>query len=423
MFDSLIQWCRQAADSDFVRKVAETQAARMALFVIGLVTSVLVARILGPEGRGQLAVAITISAIGAQLLNFGLAASNTYYVARDRSLLPALVGNSVLIGLLLGGLAVVTCLVFFTLFSGLAPLKGMLLILALATIPFGLTNLFLQKLLLGIQEIRAYNVIEIGAKFLGVGLIVVLILFNRVTVATVFSVTWAAVLGGMAAAFWHLWGYFDRFPRPSVALFGNTLRYGLKAYLAAFCSFLVLRIDVLMIKYMLNAEQVGYYTIATGMADMIYMMPVVVGTIMFPKLSAMTTEKKKWHSTRKVLFVLSVLMVFVVALAALLAEPVIRLLYGKAFLPAVAPFVWLMPAIFALSINTIFMNYFASVGMPPIAVYSPMIAASFNIILNTKMIPLYGIIGAAISSIFSYALMLCASLIYVSFVQKNRILL
>jgi O-antigen/teichoic acid export membrane protein len=117
------------------------------------------------------------------------------------------------------------------------------------------------------------------------------------------------------------------------------------------------------------------------------------------------------------------LMVFVVVLAALLAEPIIRLLYGKAFLPSVLPFVWLMPAIFALSVNTIFMNYFASIEMPSVAVYSPMIAAFFNIILNAKMIPLYGIIGAAISSIFSYALMLCASLIYVSFVQKNRILL
>jgi O-antigen/teichoic acid export membrane protein len=94
---------RRLINSDFVRKVAETFGTRILLIGIGLVTSVIVARILGPDGRGLYAVAATIGAIGVQFGNLGLHASNTYYVARDRSLLPALVGNPLLIGFVFGG--------------------------------------------------------------------------------------------------------------------------------------------------------------------------------------------------------------------------------------------------------------------------------------------------------------------------------
>ena len=51
---------RRALESDFVRKVLETFATRILLIGIGLATSVLIARILGPEGRGLFAVAGTI---------------------------------------------------------------------------------------------------------------------------------------------------------------------------------------------------------------------------------------------------------------------------------------------------------------------------------------------------------------------------
>src|SRR6266550_9140590 len=88
---------RQLAASDFVRKVAETYATQIVLIGLGLLTSVTVARSLGPQGRGFYAVAMAMGLTGVQLGNLGLHASNTYYVAQNRSLLPTLVGDSFLI--------------------------------------------------------------------------------------------------------------------------------------------------------------------------------------------------------------------------------------------------------------------------------------------------------------------------------------
>jgi O-antigen/teichoic acid export membrane protein len=206
---------------------------------------------------------------------------------------------------------------------------------------------------------------------------------------------------------------------PSMSLFKKNIRYGIRAYLAAFFAFLVLRIDLLMIKYILGAEQAGYYSIAVSMADMINMLPVVVGTILFPKLSALINNDAKWNIAKKTALGVGIMMIILTSCAALLAKPAIIILFGKSFMPAVPAFIWLMPGIVFLSINIIYMNYFASTGMPSITIYSPAIAALCNILLNLKLIPLLGIVGASFSSVFSYGIMLGGSVLYISYGKRK----
>ena len=69
-------------------------STRISLVIVGFVTSVIIARTLGPEGRGMFAMAVTLGAIGVQFTNLGLHGSNTYYASRDTQLLSPLLGNS-----------------------------------------------------------------------------------------------------------------------------------------------------------------------------------------------------------------------------------------------------------------------------------------------------------------------------------------
>ena len=392
----------QVIASDFIRKVAETFATRILLIGIGLVTSVIVARILGPEGRGLYAVAATIGAIGVQFGNLGLHASNTYSVARDRSLLPALVGNSLLIGFVFGGLGAALAWVVFHLWPRIAPLQGLLLILGLSWIPLGLTYMLFQNLLLGIQDIRAYNKIELMSNILSVLLIGLLIVVRIVTVETVFCVGLIVLIISLGWILRRIRPNITGLPMPSFALFTDNIRYGLKAYLAAFFAFLVLRIDMLMVQYMLGAEQTGYYSIAVTMADMVYMLPVVIGTIVFPKLSAMAHNRDKWKFTRTLVSWAAILMGFFVIIAIFLAGWFIRVLYGVAFIPAAPAFIWLMPGIFFLSIQVVAVQFLNSIGFPKVVVLVWGFSCLLNIVLNLWAIPKYGIIGASIVSSFSY---------------------
>jgi O-antigen/teichoic acid export membrane protein len=403
---------KRALASDFINKVGETFAAKILLLVIGLVISVFISRSLGPEGRGLFAIAAAIQAIGIQFGNLGLHASNTYFVAQNRALLPTLVSNSLLASVFAGGFGGLLLWIACVVWPPLAPLKGWLFILTLATIPLGLTSLLLQNLLLGIQQVRAFNVLEVVGRLLSVASFVILFLVNFVTTETLFVSSAAILVFTTLLSLVFIKNRTPNWAWPSWQIFQKTLRYGAKAYIAALASYLALRFDLLLVNQMLGAEHVGYYSLAISMTDYIYMLPVTIGTILFPKLSAMPTIAHKWAFARKTAILVAGMMLVITVIASLLAQPVVVLLYGSEFLPAVPAFVWLMPAIVILSINTIFMNYFASIGMPSITVYSPVSAALVNIALCVWLLPSFGIVGASVSSVATYGLMLLLSCLY-----------
>ncbi|MBI5049147.1 MAG: oligosaccharide flippase family protein [Deltaproteobacteria bacterium] len=402
-----------AIDSDFVRKVTETFATRIFLIGIGLVTGVIVARILGPEGRGLYGVAVTIGAIGVQFGNMGLHASNTYYVARDRELLAPLVGNILLVGLVFGGIISVLAGALFYIYPHIAPLDGLLLTLALVYIPLGLTYMLLQSLLLGIQEVRIYNKIDIINSFFTFCLVGIVIAIGIVSVESVFAMGLVALFIGCVWIMRLLLTYTDSPPLPSLSLFRNNISYGLKAYFSSLFVFLMLRIDLLMIKYILGAEEAGHYSIAVNMADMVYMLPLVVSTILYPKLSAIKNVHEKWRYTKNVLVVLGLVMFAICIFFALFSHVIVGLLVGKVYLPAVPAFVVLIPAIYLLSLGGILGNFNASVMIPPSSIPFTLGLAILNILLNLVLIERYGIVGASVSSMICYGLLIPFNVYYV----------
>jgi O-antigen/teichoic acid export membrane protein len=193
-----------------------------------------------------------------------------------------------------------------------------------------------------------------------------------------------------------------------------TLRYAVRAYFAALAGFIVLRSDILMVKYIVGSDAVGHYSIAVSVVDMMQLFPVVVGSLLFPRLSAMRDRTEQWNLAKRVALLIALTIGVSAILLGALANILIVLLFGRDFLPSVPPLLWLLPGIFMLSVNTIFMNYFAARGMPLVTtVISPTLAAVLNIILNLYLIPLLGITGAALSSTVCYGMMLLFSIVYI----------
>jgi O-antigen/teichoic acid export membrane protein len=402
----------QLIKSDFIRKILETVATRMSLMGIGLVTSVIVARILGPEGRGIYAVASTTGALVVQFGNMGLHASNSYYVAKDRALLSPLLSNTFFASLGIGfGLALIAQILFL-IQPGLAPIQGPILTLSLAWVPFGLLYLLLQNLLIGTQKIRAYNTIEVGNRIISVLLVGALILANRVTVESVYISGFVALMICILWTFWQFKVSLSALPFFSSRLFLDNIRYGIKAYFSAIFAFLVLRIDMLMIQYILGPTQAGYYSVAVSLADLIYMLPAIVGIILFPRLVALPDDGERWKVTRKVTTYLGIILSLSVCLAIPLAKPVIGLLYGKSFLPAVPAFIILGIGTIFYGMNNILSYCLAAMAFPWFAVHIWVVMAGLNILLNLFLIKRLGIEGAALSSLLCYFLLLAAQYIY-----------
>ena len=401
---ALARLWRVAAGTELRRNVLETYGTRVLVVAVSFATAVVIARKLGPTGRGFYAVASTVGAIGVLFSNLGLHASNTYYVAKDQSLLSALIGNTLAV---IGVACIATALggIAFVFWPALSPVQGTLLPLALASIPVGLAYLLTQGLLLGVNEVRAYNKIEFGGKLIALVLICIFAVIHQSNVELFFGVTLSSVMLSFLWALLRLRRVSSEPPMLSLAVFRQSIGIGVNAYLIAFFGFLVLRIDLLMVKYMLGATEAGYYSISQVLAENTMMFPVVVGLLLFPKLSAIKEREEKLRVAAEGVRVTAALMLPPVAIAALAAAPIISTAFGQNFLPAVSPFVWLMPGTYFLGVETVMVQLLNSEGFPRIIVVAWVADMMINVALNFWAIPRYGITGASAVSSVCYFLM------------------
>ena len=410
--ENLINWLRSSRQtgrawsaSSLFQQVVETYFTQILRVGLGLAMTILVARILGPRGRGLYAVALAIGALGVQLGNFGLGSSNIYYVSKSRNLLSVLLGNALLVSFLIGGGGVLALGIVFSIWTGLAPLHGMLLTLALVAIPFCLAYYLMQSLLLGVLDIRGYNKIEIANKVLAVALVVLLWGLKLISVEWMLS---GFVLAQIVTFVWILRRVgFLAAPAKlafSLQLLREHVGLAFRAYLVLLFSFLVVRVDLLMVQYILGAEQAGQYSIAASMADYVLMLPAVTANILFPKLSGMRDMRDKMRLMKKAGIIIGLLVLPLIILSAVLARPLVRLLFGAAYLPAAQAFIWLMPGIFFVAVETVAVQFLNSLGYPASVVFTWLICTLVNVGLNLWLIPAYGIVGASINSSLTYIL-------------------
>ena len=169
------------------------------------------------------------------------------------------------------------------------------------------------------------------------------------------------------------------------------------------------RLDVFLLARWTDSEQTGYYVAAVSVATVATVFPGVVGTLVFPRLAASPDPRERWRITRRAFLLSGAVMAVVAAGVAAFAPWIVRLLFGEAFGPAVAPLRWSMLAVWMLSSNSILMKHFSADGTSWVVVYSPALATLVNLALNALLIPGLGTVGAALASVGAYAAMLAVS--------------
>ena len=227
-------WWKRASASDYVRKVGQTYAAQVIIVGLQMITTVVTSRALGPTGRGIYAVALTIGTLGVRFTTLGLHASNTYYVAKRRDLLPSMTGNTLVYSGLAGSLAGLALWGLFNFFPRLAPVHGSMLALALIWIPFGLAYLLCQNLLIGMGEIRLYNVTELVSKLVVVVLVIAIVLVRFTSPQTIFIIGLMVLAGSLATVLLYLRKLCANRFICSLSLARDRVQVGFRAYLISF---------------------------------------------------------------------------------------------------------------------------------------------------------------------------------------------
>jgi len=406
----------------FVKETTVTSASSFLSLLLGVGTSITLARALGPEGRGIYALVMLLPSLIVTFGNLGIGPATVYYVARGEFRRQEILGNNVLLSVGIGGIGVLAGLIvvlFFRekVFPGVAP--GYLL-LALVLVPMEVLSSYLRYVLLGAQRIKEFNYVQIAQSVLFLGFITLALLGLKagVTGAILAELfTWVIVDALVFRLARQVAGGVDLKPNSSYIKRATT--YGIQAHLSNILGFLNYRVDMFLVNGFLGPAAVGLYAVGVVLVEKLWMVSQAASTVLFPRVAAENEEQRRKEFTPLVARTLLWTTALGALVLALLARWIVLLLYSEAFLPAVGALQALLVGIVALSAGRVLANDIAGRGFPGLNIYTGLAAVATNVVLNLLWIPRYGIVGAAWASTVSYTVSFFSNLFFYCRLSRN----
>lgn len=397
-----------------LRNAANLGSAQVVGKVVGLATTIILARVLHAEGYGRYAAAVAFGVLLAVLADAGLAYFTAREVARAPRAARRLLWTAYAVHLVLCGVVIAIGALVLPLFrfSGATAAAAMLLLGGACA--DGMTAQALA-LFRGRQQmfVEAW-VLSLGrVVFLGA---VVAVAFFAPTLVWAAAVTCGsslvtAVLAAIAAAR----SVRPAFPRRHAVL--TFTRAALPFAAMGLLTQVFFRIDVLLLRIFGVADSaIGNYSAAYRVMEAPRSAPSVVASSFFPAAARLSREGDRRPLLRlsgKAL-ALGVLLVAPVAVAfAVAPAPIIRIVFGGGFAHAAPLLRMLSPMPVLMAVNSLLIALVNAAGgqMRTMAIFA--LCSAVNVVANVLMIPYIGTTGAAIATVLTELVELVAFAVWI----------
>jgi O-antigen/teichoic acid export membrane protein len=383
-------------------------------------SSVVVARWLGPEGLGTLAVLNATVALALQIGSAGLPSANTYFIAKDRSKLGAVWANSVSFAVTVGSfIAIAVFLAAETNPSLFGGVSRSLLTLASLSIPFQLLTVLGLNVLLAMGRIGQLNFLDSLSPALAFINAVVVLVIMRAPLATLVSFNTGAAIVLSLAMLWVTRRMLVRQNEsrkfaPDPALAREMLVYGLKFYISIMAGVVIFRADLLMVNHFRGAGEAGVYAVAAQVSFLLLLLPGVIAALLFPRVAS-DQDSTGEFATQVTRYASAVMLIMCVAAA--IGSFALPRIYGASFADSPFQLLILLPGIYLIGIESVLVQHFTGTGLPPAIPAFWLVTLVTNIGLNLALVPRLGGRGAALASTMSYALI--SGLVAVYFCVKT----
>jgi O-antigen/teichoic acid export membrane protein len=365
--------------------------------------TIILARTLGPNGRGVIAVALGFALLLVQFGSLGLQSANLYFASRDLQRIGTIVINTLWVTAVVGAILIAVAFIVKAFFpASLRGLDWLEVIVLAAGLPVLLATSPLQCVFLAEGRIRLYNGIELVGSFLAfIGLAVGLTLLHigvLGALAVLMGTNWVMVL--TLVAFQR-----SRMPvrrRPDMELLRTTLKYGFRIYITTFLAFLVGRINLIFVNSHLGPTQAGFYAIGIGIGENLHLLPIIVPLNLFPRIARGET----FESSAAAFRILCVVFGGFCLLTIPLVKPGLSLLYGSRFAAAADIYYWMLPGIFCYGMISVLAYHFAGRGFPIEAMLVWIPGLIINFAIMGIFLPGRGAYVAALAASVSYVLVL-----------------
>jgi len=386
----------------FSKKAAWTFFFKAFSASLAFLTSILIAKIVGPSLKGHYAIFILIPLTLALLLNLGLNQANVFYASKKEISPGILHGNNALYVLFLL-LAFSLPLWLFLKYGpvipgyyGASPLLSHLVWIVPVIVLFELSI----HLALGLEMISLFNGARIFRNVFFFSAIVSLLFMESPGIGHLINFWSLSWMAGLVYLLFRLYKKLGTRYQVNIQNLKTAIVFGIKAHPASVIGFLDSRVDQDFVYVMLGPQELGWYAIAVLFGEVIWIFSDALGTILFPHTAPMETEEanKITMKCMRVTFLVSGILSFCLGF----------LLYivVEYFLPEYAPAkraLWiLLPGIVLMSLDMILSQYIAGRGQLKWNSIFATLMIAVNLVLNYIWIPQYGINGAAAASLVSY---------------------
>jgi len=384
--------------------------------VFAFLMSIVLARGLGPEARGDYALFVLSATFAATLSTLGIGLGTMYYVSKGKHETKVLLGNSHFLVLIMGAIAAAALAAVGLAVEPKAFVEGRSFWLYAFAFPLVLEFLLATAFLVGSERFGPLNaslliqtlVLTAGATALWAGgwMTIFSVLFLWVISYAMATAT-ALVFVGVGQL------SLRRSLRPDFAVLREQVSFGLPGQAGNILQRLNYRLDQYMVRGFGNRADVGYYATATGLAESVWWLANSVSMALLPRLTRMESQRAA-EVTPVACRNIILISLLLAAGVAVTAPFTVETLFGHAFAPAVAPIIWLLPGIAALSGAKVLGSYFFSQARMSVASLTAMISLVATIAFDLLLIPTLGITGAAIASSIAYTVSLVVSLRFYS---------
>ena len=402
----------------FAKRVAGVMGTQVVLFGFAFVTSFLLSALLGPTLKGELVAIVTVPGMMVAIGMFGLPSAINYFAGRGHSV-PSLLRLTYLYSLIFSiGLFALVWLSLpvleRTLFHA-AP--DNLLRLILLTLPLSILSAFGVSILYGKQKIRSWNLIQLVMACVSLSLVIVLVAVLRLKVEGAVAGTIVVNVATVVLIYVTIHRLSRSNPDGPKAAFGAVASYGARVYPSSITGYFHYRADTYLIQALILSagtarKMLGLYSVAVTIAELVFYIPDSVGAIFVPRVAGASVEDANRMLGR--VGRLATLLSITVAVALIPVAIIGIRLVLHAYVDCLPAFLVLLPGAVSFSVAKVMISFLAGRGRPGLISIGTILSLILNLGLNIVLIPIYGIVGAALASLVSYTFQAAVAVFFAS---------
>lgn len=386
-----------------VRSLGLSFAASAAIQAMNVLTGVLLARALGPEGRGELTTVLLWPALLATIGSLGVAQASTFYAARSAAPVEAMAGTAA--ALAFAETLLLECIgipaVYFISQHLDAPVRTAAFIY-LGVIPLNLLALSALGILNGLQRYVAYQSLRALVILMTTVQLAALAAFATVTVTRAAIAYLVADFVTLTVAVLLLRRELHSRPRFDRRLVRRLLGFGIKSHLSSVSSIFNERLDQLLISLFFEPFRLGLYVVAVTLTSAVTLIGTSVENVALPLIARRKTLLEQQEGARAFAGVTLMLSVGISVPMIILAPTLIQFFFGRSFLGATDVSRILLVAAVVLSTNRALAAILKAVDRPLDAGLAEGAALVATIGGLSVMLPAFGLVGAGLASALAY---------------------